>query len=46
MIHDENRNGELDSNMFGIPKQDYGFSNVAKVTSSPPSFCYAAFSYD
>jgi uncharacterized protein (DUF2141 family) len=27
VIHDENRNGELDTNMFGIPKEGYGFSS-------------------
>ena len=27
MYHDENDNNELDSNMFGIPSEGYGFSN-------------------
>lgn len=27
LFHDENGNGELDSNMLGIPSEDYGFSN-------------------
>lgn len=26
MFHDENDNGEMDSNMLGIPKEGYGFS--------------------
>jgi uncharacterized protein (DUF2141 family) len=25
VIHDENCNGKLDTNMFGIPKEGYGF---------------------
>jgi uncharacterized protein (DUF2141 family) len=32
VIHDENRNGDLHSNMFGIPKKDYHFFSVTKVT--------------
>ena len=27
VIHDENNNGKLDTNIFGIPTEDYGFSN-------------------
>ena len=27
IYHDENDNGKLDTNMFGIPKEGYGFSN-------------------
>ncbi len=27
LYHDANDNNELDSNMFGIPKEGYGFSN-------------------
>ena len=27
VIHDENKNRELDKNFFGIPKEGYGFSN-------------------
>jgi uncharacterized protein (DUF2141 family) len=30
VIHDENRNGELDTNMFGIPKEGYGFPVVQR----------------
>lgn len=46
VIHDENRNGELDNNFLGIPKEGHGFSNSAKVTMSAPSFSDAVFSYD
>ncbi len=46
VIHDENFNGELDTNMFGIPKEGYGFSSDAEVTLSAPSFSDAEFLYD
>jgi uncharacterized protein (DUF2141 family) len=45
VIHDENCNGKLDTNMFGIPKEGYGFSSGAEVTMSAPSFSDAVFSY-
>jgi uncharacterized protein (DUF2141 family) len=46
VIHDENCNTKLDTNMFGIPTEGYGFSSGAEVTWSAPSFSDAAFSYD
>ena len=46
VIHDENMNGELDTNWLGIPTEGYGFSNEAKATLSPPAFSAAAFSYE
>ncbi len=46
VIHDENYNGELDTNWLGIPKEGYGFSSGAEVTLSAPSFSDAVFSYD
>ena len=46
VIHDENYNGELDTNMLGLPKEGYGFSSGAKVTLSAPSFSDAEFIYD
>jgi uncharacterized protein (DUF2141 family) len=38
VIHDENRNGELDSNMIGIPREGFGFSNDAMGMFGPPDF--------
>lgn len=35
-FHDENQNKELDTGMFGIPTEDYGFSNNARGTMGPP----------
>jgi len=38
VIHDENENGELDSNMIGIPREGFGFANDAMGTFGPPGF--------
>lgn len=43
LFHDENSNGELDSNMMGLPKEGYGFSNNAG-RFGPASFEEAKFS--
>lgn len=37
-FHDENKNKELDSNLFGIPSEGVGVSNDAKGALGPPSF--------
>jgi len=42
-FHDENSNDEMDSNAFGIPKEDYAFSNDAKGFFGPASFDDAKF---
>ncbi len=46
VIHDENHNGELDTNWLGIPKEGYGFSSDAEISLSAPSFSDAEFSYE
>ncbi len=38
VLHDENSNMKLDKNMFGIPKEGFGFSNNPRVFFSAPSF--------
>jgi len=38
VIHDEDEDGDLDSGMFGIPKEGFSFSNDAMGTFGPPSF--------
>lgn len=38
IIHDENDNGELDSNMMGIPKEGFAFGNNAMGMFGPPDF--------
>jgi uncharacterized protein (DUF2141 family) len=46
VIHDENRDGELATNLLGMPQEGYGFSNDAKGTLGAPSFEAASFSYN
>jgi uncharacterized protein (DUF2141 family) len=46
IIHDENMNGELDTNWLGVPTEGYGFSNNAKALLGAPSFSAASFPYD
>lgn len=43
--HDENSNGEVDTNFLGIPTEDMGASNDAKGSFGPPSFDDAKFSF-
>jgi len=38
VIHDENENGELDSNKMGIPKEGFAFGNNAMGSFGPPTF--------
>jgi uncharacterized protein (DUF2141 family) len=38
VMHDVNKNGELDKNALGIPKEGFGFSNDAAGTFGPPGF--------
>jgi uncharacterized protein (DUF2141 family) len=38
VIHDENENGELDSNFIGVPTEGFGFGNDAMGTFGPPDF--------
>ena len=37
-IHDENANGDLDSNVFGMPKEGFAFGNNSMGMFGPPSF--------
>lgn len=46
LYHDENDNGELDTNMFGVPQEPFGFSNDARGRMGPPDFEEAAFTVD
>lgn len=41
--HDANGNGKMDTSMFGIPQEAFGFSNNAQGTFGPPAFEEAAF---
>ena len=44
-FHDENKNGKLDTGLFGIPTEGTVVSNHAKGFMGPPSFEKARFSY-
>ena len=41
-FHDENGNGELDTNLVGIPSEGYGFANDPVIRFGPPEFDAAA----
>lgn len=43
VFHDANADGKLNTNMMGIPKEDYGFSNNARPTFRAPNFEEAKF---
>ena len=43
VIHDENMNGKLDTNVFGIPTEGYGFSKDARALIGYPRFLLRAF---
>ncbi|MGA9069829.1 MAG: DUF2141 domain-containing protein [Terracidiphilus sp.] len=38
LFHDENRNGKMDTNLFGMPVEGYGFSNNPKKRMGKPGF--------
>ena len=40
---DANYNNEMDRNIFGVPKEQFGFSNDARGSFGPPSFKEASF---
>ena len=43
IFHDENRNDDFDQGIFGIPLEDYGFSNNVMGFFSAPDFDDAKF---
>lgn len=43
-FHDENDNGKFDRNVFGIPREGYGFANNPPVRLGPPKFSDASVS--
>ena len=46
VFHDKNENEILDTNFFGIPKEDYGFSNNARGVLKAPTFEETNFIYN
>lgn len=45
LFHDRNDNGTLDTNLFGVPTEPYGFSNNARRRFGPPPFAAAKFAF-
>ena len=46
VIHDFNGNRKVDTNLLGIPKEGYGFSNNARSLFRAPHFHEAAFAHE
>ena len=44
MTHDEDGDGEFDTNLLGVPREGWGFSRNAMGLFGPPDFFDAAFS--
>ncbi|WOH37803.1 DUF2141 domain-containing protein [Thalassotalea fonticola] len=42
-FHDQNNNGKLETNLFGMPVEGYGFSNNAKPNFGPVSYSEIKF---
>ena len=45
VFHAEHNETQMETGLFGKPKQGYGFSNNPSSTFGPPSFTSAAFEY-
>ena len=43
VMHDSNNNEKLDTNLIGLPKEGFAFSNDAMGTVGPPNFKEASF---
>ena len=46
VYHDKNENGKIDTNLLGIPKENYGFSNNARGRFGPASWEDSMFIVD
>ena len=46
VYHDKNMNGKLDTNLLGIPKERYGFSNNARGRFGPATWDESHFTFD
>ena len=46
VFHDENKNEIIDTNILGIPTEDYGYSNNVSGWFGPPSWDRAKFIFD
>ncbi len=43
LLHDENRDGKMNTNFIGLPLEGFGISRDARVLLGPPTFEAAAF---
>ncbi|MBW4453582.1 MAG: DUF2141 domain-containing protein [Nostoc indistinguendum CM1-VF10] len=43
VFHDQNNDGTLNSNVFGIPSEGFGFSSNPEIRTRAPKFSEAAF---
>lgn len=46
ILHDENDDAKMNTNMFGVPKEGYGFSNNVMGAFGPPSYSKASFRFN
>lgn len=46
VIHDENNNGRMDTNLLGMPKEGYAFSRNVRPRFSAPTFSATAIQLD
>jgi uncharacterized protein (DUF2141 family) len=46
LFHDENLNGKMDTNLFGIPVEGYGFSNNPHKRMGKPGFNETNFQFN
>ena len=46
VLHDENQNQKLDRNLFGVPKEGFGFSNNIKAAFTAPAWQKCSFVLD
>ena len=46
VLHDKNGNGELDTNLVGMPREPWAMSNNAKGNFGPPSWTDVKFQVD
>lgn len=45
VFHDEDSDGEIDTGLFGIPREGWGTSRNARASMGPPSWADARFAY-
>ena len=45
VLHDENKDGELNTGLLGIPKEGIGFSNDPRIIKGTPSFEKTRFEF-